>query len=92
MRSLSTSENVLLCPPAFETNKIIKPQEGFSLFRIKSLKNIYLYFVKPSSKMFIPYLATLRRGWLVPSNFRKCDATLATSSLNNHLKLRNDVG
>lgn len=38
------------------------------------------------------YLAVFSNGWLLPTNFLKCKATLAISSLSNHRRLRKDVG
>lgn len=38
------------------------------------------------------YFAVLSNGWLLPTSFLKCRATLAISSLSSHLRLRNEVG
>ena len=38
------------------------------------------------------YLADLSNGWLLPISFRRCNATLAISSLSKNRRFRNDVG
>lgn len=38
------------------------------------------------------YLAVFSKGWLLPTNLRRCSATFAISSLRTHRRLRKEVG
>lgn len=71
----------------FQWISILKPNHslGDTRWWSKNEKDFY-------TKVTGSYLAVFNSGWVLPTNFLKCIATLATSSLSSQRRLRNDVG